>query len=907
MLLTTTKQSFLQGPGAVGTVILYNGARVTVTKVTLHKGGPDYYIYFKYVARGLGNGDVRSDSSDWELIEGSHTPPAGPPKKKLRTSHPQLVIQFLHACFRSPQVPCDKFEFIQFDSSANDKFSAEDFASVPMFQKGLPHKGKIYWGERSLRFTKFMATERIDTFVNIPSYQVGGLCQDTAIREYSNPNEQGERVMDEIRQIFRMFIKLPDWKELADLRGVGVDSVLEALKLGIMTERNWSLGCGRGRTRSGTVAMAMKLLLHIANLILAASSDDSYSSGALSELSCLSSDVETLQLGSIRQHMDAAMVSRVHVNNAAEDQILQGPMVVDRHDRFYCAVRCFCVGLSYTDGVLKVYQAPKTKRAAVTPVIQREEEEEEEDDYDGGLPNTPSPGRLNDNRRRKSPTSHSGGGAAINRSDSDGDKSKGNGGGDAVGNSDSDGDNSDEGSRGTDCCFGCTMKTETVDCSFESCTLKTHYTCSALHRENHGVADESGLDSDDDDLIGPRCNVHCNLCFPSASSPATKRSTSDCAKDMTPGERNSPIGVNDEEPEQPTISPLAQSSSTSSGSSSSQLAPPPAPAPAPAPAPSTDTQESVGSENTMQFKDLLDVHHIMNQIPNLDEALATISLPANQVPTEYAHPRVGKKLTIAKCKAINDDKGCDAWWYDAGTYRCLRAYVDKPPSSASAIPTVSVPFSQWYFSKLPSTKELVLPTELHFELLLATYHGRKASELSSRLLSTGNFYLLENGSMAYCTLMLKPVAGKNTVLIGRESKMVLVSLSVVGAPDTSTVNSGKDRQALFSYQQLILLPTAGMGEQVDVDSVLNTEFNGKVDCMVAWVKSAAQQTVQFLLHPVLCDCTMFKGFTKGTRPKKNAIRIQTCKGEGDSALRHQDAQAAQTEGGTNEDCSHWQW
>jgi hypothetical protein len=195
----------------------------------------------------------------------------------------------------------------------------------------------------------------------------------------------------------------------------------------------------------------------------------------------------------------------------------------------------------------------------------------------------------------------------------------------------------------------------------------------------------------------------------------------------------------------------------------------------------------------MQFKDLLDVHHIMNQIPNLDEALTTISLPANQVPTEYAHPRVGKKLTIAKCKAINDDKGCDAWWYDAGTYRCLRAYVDKPPSS-----------------------------------------------------------------MAYCTMMLRPITGKHTVLLGRESKMVVVSLSVVGEPDTSTVNSTKDRKALYDYQQLRLLPITAMGEQVDVDSVLNTEFDGKVDCMVAWVKSAAQQTVQFLLHPVLCDSTMFK-------------------------------------------------
>ena len=96
--------------------------------------------------------------------------------------------------------------------------------------------------------------------------------------------------MDEIRHIFRMFIKLPDWKELAGLRGVGVDSVLEVLKLGIMTEHNRPLGGGRGHTRSGTVAMSTKLLLHIAMLILAASSEDSSSSGALSQLSCLSSD-----------------------------------------------------------------------------------------------------------------------------------------------------------------------------------------------------------------------------------------------------------------------------------------------------------------------------------------------------------------------------------------------------------------------------------------------------------------------------------------------------------------------------------------------------------------------------------------------------------------------------------------
>lgn len=420
-----------------------------------------------------------------------------------------------------------------------------------------------------------------------------------------------------------------------------------------MTERNWALGCGRGRTRSGTVAMAMKLLLHIAMLLLAASSDDSSSGGALSQLSCLSSDVETLQLGSIRQHMDAAMVSRVHVNNVAEDQMQQGAMIVDRHDRFYCAVRCFCVGLSYTDGVLKVCQTPKQRRAAATPVIQREEKEDDDDA----------------NHLQKPPTPHSGDG-------------------DAFDNSDSDGDNSDEGSRGTDCCFECTMQTKTAACSFESCTLKTHYLCSEKHRETHGVTGESGLDSDDDDLIRPRCKVHCNLCFPSASSPATQKNNTDRAVDITPGGRNSPVGVDGDEPGRPTISPLAQSSSTSSGSCSSQQAPASAPAqaqaPAPAPAPSTATHESVGSEETMQFKDLLDVHHIINQISNLDEAMATISLPANQVPTEYAHPRVGKKLTMAKCKAINEDKGCDAWWFDVGTYRCLRAYVDKPPSSSSA-------------------------------------------------------------------------------------------------------------------------------------------------------------------------------------------------------------------------------
>ena len=99
-------------------------------------------------------------------------------------------------------------------------------------------------------------------------------------------------------------------------------------------------------------------------------------------------------------------------------------------------------------------------------------------------------------------------------------------------------------------------------------------------------------------------------------------------------------------------------------------------------------------------------------------------------------------------------------------------------------------------------------------------------------------------------------------------KLILVLLWDPGDPDTSTVNSTRDKATLHKYRHLVVLPAVTIVKPVAVESVLKSHFSDHVDSMVAWVKDAAEQTLQFLLDPVLCDQTMFKGFAKGHRVKK---------------------------------------
>lgn len=263
--------------------------------------------------------------------------------------------QYLHALFKSPDESheCDKIEVVQ-PNGSDDDFSPQDYSSVSLLCDQLC-SSKLFWGVRTLRFSQFPERMQINTLVNIPSLQIGGLCQDDAICQHSNPSKEGERIMDQLRQIFRHFLHLPVWHSENELEEIGIEKVISSLRAGLDQARNqnWFVGCGAGRTRSGISALALKLLISIALLIIAAMSEsETEVSSALSELEKLAADNQTVYLAGLRETLDKAMESRIASTPVPGEHQRTGPFKIDRHDRFYSAVQCFSLGhVSYADGI----------------------------------------------------------------------------------------------------------------------------------------------------------------------------------------------------------------------------------------------------------------------------------------------------------------------------------------------------------------------------------------------------------------------------------------------------------------------------------------------------------------------------------------------------------------------------
>jgi len=70
-------------------------------------------------------------------------------------------------------------------------------------------------------------------------------------------------------------------------------------------------------------------------------------------------------------------------------------------------------------------------------------------------------------------------------------------------------------------------------------------------------------------------------------------------------------------------------------------------------------------------------------------------------------------------------------------------------------------------------------------MLLASFHySRSTASSSPRLSACGSFYVLQNGTVAYCTLILKVTKDDTTSVFGRELKLVLISLPTPGQSAT---------------------------------------------------------------------------------------------------------------------------
>ena len=168
------------------------------------------------------------------------------------------------------------------------------------------------------------------------------------------------------------------------LRTLGIGVVLEALKkeAGDAKTKMIAVGCGQERTRSAAFVLFFKLLLHILDLLIkATSSTEEEKLQSLSELGCLRLDTHTSELKRIRNEMDAAMQQRKPDHGASEGHKPQGAFKADRDGRFLCAIQCFSMGDDFATGLGKLSETPRECRQTFE-LPQHEEEEEEEEEQE---------------------------------------------------------------------------------------------------------------------------------------------------------------------------------------------------------------------------------------------------------------------------------------------------------------------------------------------------------------------------------------------------------------------------------------------------------------------------------------------------------------------------------------------
>jgi len=171
------------------------------------------------------------------------------------------------------------------------------------------------------------------------------------------------------------------------------------------------------------------------------------------------------------------------------------------------------------------------------------------------------------------------------------------------------------------------------------------------------------------------------------------------------------------------------------------------------------------------------------------------------VHTEYPLPRTDSLLSAEKCAKESKQDGPNICWKNIGHSCIVRATIHGTKKlRTNAPPTITIPLFQTFFSKLKDASTCMLSAHLQIELLLATYHP---------------------------------------------------------------INSTKDRHSLKKYPNLVSLITNEVAKSVEADAIVQKQFNGSATAAAAWIKGAAfQQTMEFLLNPVLSDQTFFANYKK---------------------------------------------
>ena len=359
-------QGFLRD--GVGKWIIHNESPHMITRVDIYdKDNEIFYVYYKDLIDGRKY--FRSDEEAWcprdEEAEAAEADTDSAPNCQVDQRNeeaqendgpvPKVVLEFVHNLFKVGGLKnYTKLQFSNLSQTEEPEFAdTYDESDIVFVNAGddASH-GKLYCGQRTLfTSTRLCKSANITKLLLVHDGQTGGICQDSAIRDYPEASQYGwgEYIMTEIRWIFRQFLPpFTEWSTMEELIAAGPRKVIAEIGrcLNEANGENWAMGCGRGRSRSAAVLLNLKVMRTLGPLLVTSISKDELqqAGNAIQMIEKFSADSTTTYLSEIRDELSVALR-----NGPGQGQ--SGEMwTADRQERFLDVARCFLLGRPFEDG-----------------------------------------------------------------------------------------------------------------------------------------------------------------------------------------------------------------------------------------------------------------------------------------------------------------------------------------------------------------------------------------------------------------------------------------------------------------------------------------------------------------------------------------------------------------------------
>ena len=328
--------------------------KVTVKKATSVPDTENVYV-IEYKNHPIdGTGYFRTNDEPWEVLNEPAAEKVTEEQDVAEEPLPDIVLQYLHNSLRVE--PLRKSHVLEvckgaamdqlrgIDPALLDSWSEDDAAVI----KSGNGSGRLFCSRRTLfQSTDFCKVKNISTFLDIKESTAAGICSDTAIDQYPQPLVMGEYLMTELRWIYRQFLPpFTKWTTMEELLAAGPRKIVEELKacLKAAEDKNWAVGCGRGRSRSATVLQSLRQMNDIALDIVGAASTGTRLH--LIRLQQRAQDKTVALLEELRRELSASLIAGPGKGSPSE------LYYADRDGRFVMALRCFSVGKTYKDGAV---------------------------------------------------------------------------------------------------------------------------------------------------------------------------------------------------------------------------------------------------------------------------------------------------------------------------------------------------------------------------------------------------------------------------------------------------------------------------------------------------------------------------------------------------------------------------